>query len=186
MKVQVDAERLKDVQKQLGNFSHKAPDVITNALNRAMVSMATLLPREIQKEYHVKNATLKDTIRRNKASRARLVAEVKSSGKVIGLNHFKVTPKTVQPRRKKQIKIAVSKKNGMKQIMGAFVANANGIKVFKREGKKRLPIGRLFGPSVLQMADEENIVEAVNKKGYIEFEKRMNAEVNRVLRRVGV
>ena len=183
--VRVDADRLRDIQRQLGDFANKAPDVTSNALNRAMTNMASNLPKKVREHYHVKAGTVKDTLNVTKSTKATLKAEVRSSGKVIGLDHFKVTPKTVQPRRKKQLKIAVSKKAGMKQIMGAFISNLNGVKVFKREGKERLPINRLFGPSVPQMADEEGIVEHVNQQGYITFEKRVDHEVDRILNRAG-
>lgn len=183
--VRVDAERLRAIQSQLGDFAHKAPEVTSSALNRAMTNMASNLPKKIRENYHVKAGTVKDTLKVTKSTKSTLKAEVRSSGKVIGLDHYKVNPKTVQPRRKKQLKIAVGKKGGTKQIMGAFIANLNGVKVFKRAGKERLTINRLFGPSVPQMADEENIVEYVNQQGYITFEKRLENGVNRILSRAG-
>lgn len=111
-----------------------------------------------------------------------MAAVVRSKGNLIPLDRFKVTPRTVQPKRKKPIKIAV-KKNGAKSGGRAFVADINGIKVFKRVNKRRLPINRLFGPSIPQMLDNEEIREKINQEGFDTFNRRLDHEINRILSR---
>ncbi len=207
-RITVDDAELKRVKDRLGELEHKAPNVIANALNRAVSNVKANLPKEATKIYYIKNSKVKETLKEFKASQSRLEAGVRAKGKVIGLNHFKVSPKTVNPRRKSQLKIAIIK-NGLKQIPGAFNANINGVKVFTRTGKfsiatkgsykgrivKRGPrkgkpllreeIERKFGPSVPQMLDEEKIVENVNQDAYFTYEKRVNHEINRILSKMG-
>lgn len=183
MKIVIDKESIKDVERRLGKFPDKAPNAIANALNRSVSNVSSNIVKEVRKNYHIKAVDVKNTLKIFKASRSRLGAEVRSSGKPLGLNKFKVSPKTVNPKRKTQLKIAV-KKDGVKQILGAFIANLNGIKVFKREGKRRFPIARKFGPSVPQMIGNKERVNTINHEAWLTYEKRLNHEINRVLSRI--
>ena len=180
VRVNVDDAKLKEVQERLGEFAKKAPNAIANALNRTMTNVASNVTKGVREQYHIKAGEVKNNLKKTKATRSTLAAEVRARGPAIPLDRFKVSPKTVQPNRKKQLKVAV-KKDGTKQIMGAFIANLSGVKVFKREGKGRLPIARLFGPSVAQMAGNEKIVNNANEKAVVTFETRLNHEVNRIL-----
>lgn len=184
MRITIDDAELQRIRQRLGELQHKTPNVIANALNRSVSNIKANVPKEVRKDYHVKSADIKATLKDFKASASKLQAEVKSSGKLIGLDKFKVSPKTVNPKRKSQLKIAV-KKNGTKQILGAFIANINGTKVSQRDGKARLPISRLMGPSVPQMIGNEKIVNKINQDAYSTYETRTTHEINRLLSRMG-
>ncbi|MEK5069811.1 phage tail protein [Sporosarcina sp. FSL K6-1508] len=178
--VEVDERRLKEVQLRLGQFSKKAPNAIANALNRGADNINTNIKKEIRKEYHVKAGDVSATLKKHRASRGSLSANVESKGPLIGLDKFKVSPKTVNPKRKSLLSIAV-KKDGMKKVKGAFNADINGTKVFMRSTKKRLPIRRLFGPSVPQMLGNEEIRDVVESQGREKFEERLEHEITRIL-----
>ncbi|MEK8196259.1 phage tail protein [Lysinibacillus sp. FSL M8-0134] len=184
MLIQVDAAALRDVEQRLGQFANRAPNAIANSLNRASTNTASNITKETRSKYHLKPADIKATLKITKASKSVLSAEVRSSGEAVPLDRFKVSPKTVNPKRKSQLKIAV-KKNGMKQVLGAFVANLHGIKLFKRETNKRLPIARLFGPSIPQMIGNEETVRKINEQSWITYETRLNHEINRILGQLG-
>lgn len=184
VRFQIDTSVMEQVQQRLGQFSHRAPGAISSALNRAMTTVATAVPREGQEEYHVKTGDIKKTLKKSRASRSKLSAEVRSTGSPLGIEKFKVSPKTVNPRRKSQLKIAV-KKSGAKTSVGSFIASINDIKVFKRVTKSRLPIERLFGPSAPQMVDDEESVQQIHKKGTEMFSKRIEHEINRILGQLG-
>lgn len=183
-KIVVDKAELERVQQKLGELQHKAPNVIANALNRSISNISANIPKEVRQKYHIKAVDVKETLKIFKASASKLQGEVKSSGKTIGLDKFKVSPKTVNHKRKSQLKIAV-KKGGTKQILGAFIASVNGIKVFKRDGKSRLPISRLMGPSVPQMIGNDETVNKINQEANNTYETRINHEINRLLSRMG-
>lgn len=184
MLIQVDAAALRDVEQRLGQFANRAPNAIANSLNRASTNTASNITKETRSKYHLKPADIKATLKITKASKSVLSAEVRSSGKAVPLDRFKVTPKTVNPKRKSQLKIAV-KKDGIKQVLGAFIANLNGVKVFKRENDKRLPIARLFGPSIPQMIGNEGTVENINQNAQVTYETRLDHEINRILVQLG-
>lgn len=180
IRVRIDDAKLREVQERLGEFANKAPNVISNSLNRTMQNVATNVTKGIRENYTVKAGVVKENLKKTRASRSKLAAEVRVSGSPLPLDRYKVSPKTVQPNRKKQLKISI-KKGSTKQIMGAFIANISGIKVFKRDSKNRLPISRLYGPSVPQMADDEEIIRKVNEEAPITFNARIEHEVNRIL-----
>lgn len=180
--VELDRTMLEDVQRRLGEMEKKAPNVISSALNRALTNVASNVSKEVRQDYNIKAADIKSTLEKTRASKANLSAIVRSRGNLIPLDRFKVSPKKVSPKRKTPIKIAV-KKTGMKPLGGAFVADISGIKVFKRQSKKRLPIDRLFGPSVPQMLQNEGIRENINREGEDMFYRRLDHEINRILDR---
>jgi hypothetical protein len=184
MTVNVDEKLLKDVQKKLKDVPKKAPNAISNALNRAATNVNSNVSKEVRKEYVIKSGDIKATLTKTKATRSKLSAEVRSDGNVIPLDRFKVSPKTIKPNRKKPIKVAV-KKGGVKPVLGAFVADVSGIKVFERTSKKRLPIRRLFGPSVPQMLGNGGIREEIERQGQETFERRLDHEINRILEKRG-
>lgn len=180
VRIVVDDAELQRVQGMLGQIAHKAPNVIANSLNRSISNMNANITKEVRKDYHVKAGDIKSTLKAFKASKSNLSAEVKSTGKLVGLDKFKVTPKTVNPKRKSQLKIAV-KKDGVKQVLGSFVAAINGTKIFTRDGKKRLPISRLMGPSIPQMIGNEENVKAIQTKAWVAYQKNLNHYVNHLL-----
>ncbi|MCM3567854.1 phage tail protein [Neobacillus mesonae] len=178
--VRLDRRTVREVQRRLGDMSSKAPNVLASSLNRAVTNVASNISKELRKEYTVKTTDIKNTLDKTKASRSNLRAVVRSQGELIPLDKFKVSPKTVQPKRKKPIKIGV-KKDGIKPVLHAFVTDINGIKVFERMGKPRLPIRRLFGPSVPQMLNNEEVRNRINHEGYQMFNRRLDHEINRIL-----
>jgi len=180
--VDVDNRLLNEVREQLGEYSKKAPNAIASALNRAITNVAANVSKETRKEYIIKSSDIKETLRKVRASRSSMSGIVASKGRPIPIDRFKISPKKVQPKRKKPIKIAV-KKGSLRESLGAFVADINGIKVFKREGKKRLPINRIFGPSVPQMVGNEEVRAKINAEGLDTFNRYLDHEINRILNR---
>lgn len=178
--VTTDTQMLNDVRERLGTFSNKAPNVISRSLNRAVTNVSSNVSKEVRKQYVIKASDIKGTLSKTKASKANMSAIIRSRGELTPLDRFKISPKTVQPKRKRPIKVSV-KKDGLKTVLGAFVADIHGTKVFKREGKKRLPVTRLFGPSVPQMLNNEEIRLKINKEGRETFERRLDHEINRIL-----
>lgn len=176
----VDEQMIRNVQSKLVGFEKKAPVAISSALNRAMASVTKQITVETRSRYHIKAKDVRATLTKTKANRSNISAIVVSSGKTIPLDRFIVTPRTVQPRRKKPILVAV-KKGGKKPLPGAFVGDIQGIKVFKRKTNRRLPIGRMFGPSVPQMLKGQDIQSEINKAGRDMFYKRLDHEINRIL-----
>ncbi|WP_121614788.1 phage tail protein [Virgibacillus halodenitrificans] len=178
--VEVDKKMIREVQKKLGDFHKQTPNAISKAINRAVTNINSNVKKEIRNEYNIKAGDISPTLTKTRATRSALKGRVHSSGQPIPLDRFKISPKTINPRRKSPIKIAV-KKSGVKAVMGAFIADINGKKVFQRTRNTRLPIKRLFGPSVPQMLGNEEVHEEIEKQGQETLEKRLDHEINRIL-----
>ncbi len=100
MDINVDERMFIEVQRKLGRFHHKAPNALSNALNRAASNINKNVKKEVRKEYHIKAKDVGSTLKVSKANRSNLGAEVRSKGELIPLDRFKVSPKTVNPKRK--------------------------------------------------------------------------------------
>lgn len=178
--VRVDDRLFDQVQQRLGEFHRRAPNAIANALNRAASTIKSNASKKLRQEYNVKAGDIKETLAITKASGNNLGAVVLSTGGTIGLEKFKVSPKTVKPRRKSPIKVAV-KKGPTKPLPGAFPADISGIKIFRRKTNARLPIERLYGPSVPQMIDQEGIRDPLEQLGIETFHARLEHEIRRIV-----
>lgn len=182
LSIKVDKNKISEVERELGAYYKQAPNALYRALNRAATNVNSNIKKEVRKKYNIKAGDVNDTLTKTKASKNNLSATVRSSGELISLDKFKVSPKTVNPKRKSPIKVGV-KKDGVKVLMGAFVADIHGAKVFKREGKERLPIKKLFGPSVPQMIGNEEVKKEIENKGQETFDKRLEYEIDRIMKR---
>lgn len=183
--VNIDEQRMREIQVQLGNVQNKAPIAISRAMNRSVTAMETSISKGIRGKYHIKTGDVKGAMRSRKASPNALSAGVDVTGGVIGLDKFKVSPKTVNPKRKSQLKISVRKDSAAGGAAGAFNANINGLKVMKRTSEKRLPIERLYGPSVPQMAKNDEVSAGARRRGAEVFEDRLKREIRRLIERSG-
>lgn len=178
--VEFDRRTLREIENRIGPFTRRTPSAISNAINRAVTNVNSNIKKEVRKEYNIKAKDIQSTLTKTRATKTNLTGEVVSSGDLIALDKFKVSPKTVNPRRKTPIKIGV-KKDGLKPVLRAFVTDINGLKVMERKGKPRLPINRLFGPSIPQMIDNDGVREKIIQEGQQMFLNRFDHEINRIL-----
>lgn len=179
--IKADEKTLNYARERLGDFQKQAPAAVARALNRATTNVNSNIKKEARQVYHIKAADIQKTLTRTRATKSRLGSEVRSTGGVIPLDKFKITPKTVNPRRKTPIKAAVKKSGGPKAITGAFMADINGVKAFERVSEFRLPIRRLYGPSVPQMLENEQVADEINQLGQKTFDQRLEHEISRIL-----
>src|SRR5690554_1402652 len=180
--VRVDATEVRKVELLLGKQFKQAPTVIMRALNRAASSSKTAASKEVRQEYHVKAKDVNKTIKIYRASRKKLGALVISKDSKLPLDRFKFSPRT-RPKRppKGGIKVAV-KKDGLKNLMHAFLVDApGGAMIFERVGKPRLPIKRIMGPSVPQMLGTERVRTKFFEKARETYDKRLDHEIRRLL-----
>ncbi|GEN83625.1 hypothetical protein SLU01_19370 [Sporosarcina luteola] len=178
--VEIDQATVRYVQLRLGEFDKRAPNAISNALNRGMSNINTNVRKEIRKDYHIKAGDINATLSKIRATRGSLSSGVVSKGSLIGLDKFKVSPRTINPNRKTPLTVAVKKSGGSK-VPGAFMADISGPKLFMRIKKSRLPIRRLFGPSVPQMLGRKDIRDKIEQDGRDTFERRLQHEISRIL-----
>jgi hypothetical protein len=181
LKITIDTKEIMKTELKLGPYYKKAPLVIVRSLNRALTTAGKTASNIVRQRYTIKAGDVKKTFRLKKASRSLLTATLISKGEHVGLSHFQYSPKTPRPQDppKSGLKISVTKGSST-QFKRAFVADINGLKIFEREGKSRLPINELVGPAVPQMVGGPHVRPKVEEEAAKTYHKRLDHEIKRI------
>jgi hypothetical protein len=72
-------------------------------------------------------------------------------------------------KHKSGVSVQILRNGGRRQVMGrrgfgAFLSDLHGLKVFMRKEKKRLPIIRVTGPSIVHMVGHQSVIESFTDK----------------------
>lgn len=197
--IEISQQDIKSIRQRLGQFEDKAPNVLSRAINRTVTSIKTEIKREASKRYAVTQQTIGETLNARRASPKDLKGYVKSTGAVIPLGKFRVTPqKTVSYEdgepNPSHYSAAVLKRGALKALKHspkAFVAvmpNGHG-GVYERTGKKsrvnpqKEVIAQRFGPSVPHMIKNKVVIDSIQNKAESTLQKRIDAEINYILSR---
>nr|DAS86665.1 MAG TPA: minor tail protein Z [Caudoviricetes sp.] len=167
-------------------YKKELPACIARAINRSLEMVKTEQIRKTMESYSVQRAKLSSTINIFKSSKDNLTGNISSRGRAIGLDHFKLTPKT--RKRKASVKASVMK-TGYKALPHAFIAYHSGkLGAFERTGEfgfrgnsKREHIRRLMGPSAPQMLGNLSILEYLQGYADEKFRMRFEHEIDRVI-----
>ena len=190
----VEVTGVQEIERRLGALKTKAPLVVSRAINRAVSNVRKNLGKEVPQHYYVSSGTVRGTIRSVNANKGSLSGAVISRGNPIALSKFKVSPNRGVKRTKKGYSpnvysAGVEKSGGLKPLSGdpkAFMADMKSSThtgVWNRVSDSRLPIKQLYGPSVPQMAKNEEIMGKIHKEAGETLEKRIDAEVANILRK---
>ncbi|MHB0864754.1 phage tail protein [Paenibacillus sp. SEL3] len=180
--IRVDAKELAGMKKRYEKVKTQAKAAVSRAMNRVSSNARTNVKKEIAKEYVIKSGDVNKTLSTRKASASSTSSVVRSTSRGTGLDKYKFNPKRATGKRPKVLKAAVKKGGAVKGIKGAFVADKNGVKIFVREGKKRLPIRRLYGPPAPEMFNQQKVRTPVEQKARETFEERIMHELDRELK----
>ena len=130
--------------KNVINFRALPPKVARSSINELTKHAKTSISKSIRKEYNLRAKTVNAAMSVSLAKGRDFSGEIHIKGKRIGLEKFGAR------QTKRGVKVKVKKT--AKVIKGAFMVPTLGNKVFMRKGPQRLPIRRLTGPSVPQLA----------------------------------
>lgn len=159
---------------------------ISMSVNKIALSARTQMAREAAREYFIGVGKARKTISiTKKAAINSLKAQITSVGNPNSLAHFKISPKKVQHkgRKNKKIRVQVKRSGGGATLDRAFVmaiGKGDSVGVFERKKETRYPIRKLFGPSVPSMLKNEEIQRELEKS----TAKKLNRELNRQLARI--
>lgn len=185
----IDTKQVKRVAIELQKIPGQIPKATMQAMNRTIDHIYTQTSKEVRKDYVIKDADVKSTLRKIKATPGRLGGAVISSGRTLTLyHHFKVSPSNPKKGRRYQLKVTI-KKGKPELIMTdpkPFIATANNAKqVMKRVGKARKPVTVLRSLSVPQMISNETIMQNIQISAQKMLDKRIEHEISRRLKKVG-
>ncbi|WP_051775873.1 phage tail protein [Paenibacillus tyrfis] len=178
-------KELKQATVSLRFVEKNIPKAFSAAMNRVSAGVKTEAAKKVRETYYVKHGDVLKTIKVSKANPAKLEMLLTSRGPSIPLIKFRTTPSTPPARQPKVLKAAVKKEGGKKPIRGAFVVQMGSghVGVFRRAGKKRLPVDELYGPSIPVMLGEPGVAEHLQEEAQRRMGQRLDHEVNRVLGR---
>ena len=166
-----EVKGLKELQDALDPKRYKK--IATRALNKLGSQTKTAVSREGRNTYNIKRDRLDSGFYMRRATWENLAVLLRYSGRTPGLQRFDAR------RTNRGVTVKVRKSGGRRVVQGAFMPKRI-IGVYKREGKERFPIKRLYGPDVPGMvntvgmeAAEQVIDEKADKILTHEFEYEM-------------
>ncbi len=179
--VRLNANQIERAELLLRNIRGGAGKAMARAINRSVQSARASMVRSAREEYTAKARAIRNTISIKKASNSNPEAVIKSEGSPLPLREFSVSPRTENGKRRSPIRVSV-KKGQKSSFERAFVVRTGGsVNVFSRIGSNRLPIEKLYGPSVPQMIGNENVITRVSDDATKMMEKRLDHEIERML-----
>ena len=162
------------LQRTLQAVPKALPKVLSRALNKTATTVRAEVSRGLKKESKMNVSVIKKAIAFTKATYKVWVARLDVFGKRIPLVQFNARPKG------KGIAYSI----GKKYIQGGFIQTMptghRGALI--RQGKARLPIHELFGPSLGIVLEKSAgmLKKATNGAGAL-LEKNIDAQVNLIL-----
>jgi hypothetical protein len=177
LKISVDT---REVEAMLRDLRAQMPNRVAAALNRTATSVRAEAVRKIRERRALPAATVRDALTIRRAIKGYLVAEIVASGKPIPLRDYSARA------GKKGVTVKVSRQGGRKGPVRKFgnkafaLAKAGG-HVFVRTGPRRLPIQKLFGPSIPGTFLRKEVLAALRTVAVTMFPKRL-AEAARYAR----
>lgn len=181
MRVTVAADRaLERAGRLLSEVPGGVEKALVSSLNRAAQMGKTQATREVTSRYTVKAKDVRPTMKLSRATKSSLEAEIESRGPALGLSHYRHSPRSdTTGSRRKPIRVAVKRDGGLKPLGKAFVWRG---KIMERSQRTRLPINKMMGPSVPSVMNNPEIVDAVLQTSEENVVKRLDHEVNRILK----
>ena len=138
MQLHIDTREIADLGQLFSSAGNRAPKAIARALNHTGGVASTQVKRALVRQVGVKSAAVNAALRKVRATPAGLIFELRSSGKHLGLKDFAA----------RQTKRGVSAAPWRQRRVFPNTFMGPGGHVYKRTSKKRLPIEKLWGPSI--------------------------------------
>lgn len=166
---------IEQVTKALSDLQRvKVPKVAARALNKTIGNVRTQASKSIRQERALSAKVVKDALKVEKATQAKLTASLTASGRPIPLREYQAR------QGKKGVTVKVSP--GARKLVvhagnKAFEIDKFGKHVYARTGTKRTPIKKLYGPSIPATFLKEVVVEAMRKVGGENWPKRFTEEL---------
>lgn len=173
--IKISAENIANAQHLL----KIAPKEITNAAVAAINRTATTVNKQVSKSicerYAIKARDVKKHIKKHRANKSKLTAEIIGSGDRLLITYF-----DVKRNKKGPIKVRVLRGGSLKAAPGMFFGNTKrGFSgVLKRVRTTRYPLEVPHGPSVPSMFGNETIMKNLTDLANETLNKRFEHEIS--------
>lgn len=169
IEIEVSHESAKVLEEQLQAMKgEKVYSAMSSAARRAASHAKRIGTRHVRQTYTIDAASIKaaTSIRGTQGGAILRIAGPRKS-----VGHYKA--------KKRAGGIFVSIKKGSGDIVPRSFAYSNTF--FKRTGKPRLPIERIYGPAVPQLFGNDAIKEEIAAEAMKKYEERLRHEVGRLI-----
>lgn len=178
--VELDKKALSRALTVLNAFGERGGRAVTRSVNRALTAIKTVAGKAAREQFTIR--TVKDIKSSLRVSRAAVSGDViegrvESRGLAISGSHFKYKPRTMDPAQNKPGKRRLeleSLKGTPQTVERGFVWNS---RLYRRVGRKRLPIVTVAGPSAPEMLSNEKVQQRMQARGAQVLEERLQHEV---------
>ena len=196
-----DGDAVKKAQAVLSGVEGGIEKAVMRSMNRALSSGKTALVKGVKSTYEVNDEPVRDAVKVRRASVTRLAGSIDVKGKALSARHFAHDPagKDTTGSSRKTVRIAIKKgktsalKTGFiwdggwgTEKHAIYLRSGGKVRATKgrHAGKKYIvdKLKKMTGPSVPQMAGNEEVSEAVEKRVQEIFERRLTHETNRILK----
>jgi len=202
--IQIDTSQVDNLLKELEGFEEEVASATYHALNRTIDQVITQTARVVKQNYAIKDTAqdIKKTFRGGikRPTKTDLTASLTSRGHTLSFAHFPFSPKKPPKRPKKGFKsafqkavvVTIKKSTGAVLSRKGFVAHTGAkdpakvqYNVFKRLGRKRLPIAPIRTLSIPQMISNEKVSDEIQKFAQDKFHERLEHEITREILNIG-
>lgn len=198
--IKFDEKKLAEVEATLRHIPKAAPKAISRAVNRAAQEAKTEAVRRVRDRYHIRAKDVNEVTKIKRSNPSTLVATIRAVDSTLPLSKFKITPNR-RPGKKGALPVRarVLKSSSNKRIRGGFMATVGaghkGAFIRAGKGKTRrkkrtdgvmteLPIEQNYGPSIPQMLGYKSVEDSVEKVATESMNKRLEHEVEQILKGV--
>lgn len=180
--VKIDDKAIENAKLLLSQIPRGAESAISRAINRTMQGARTQIVRVVKERYTLKATDIRQTLSVVKSDKNTLTGEIKSRGTQLNASHFMHRPHgDTTGNKRRQVFVSFTKGKRFSVDRG-FVWQG---RIYKREGKKRLPIQSMYGPSVPQMIGSKESIERIERGMTDTFNKRIMHEIDVSLKGYG-
>ena len=175
----VDTREYDALVKRFTDAGKNAQVELKRALISSQRAAKTEFSRAARAIYNIKNASFQRNFSVTKPDQSRLSYTVVGEKKGINLASFGAR------QNKKGIVVQIRKDTGKKLIKGAFFPSAgdkSGVP-FKRDGRPRLPVSVLYGPSAADMLAAKPVRDPAVKTTKTRLNDDITKRINRITRR---
>lgn len=184
----IQDKELKKAIKELNKIPKNVNHATARALNDGLVTCGKVAAQETAKEYVIKQADIKSTFKKHRASIEHLEAKINSEGEKLKLSFFPYSPNQTTNKKRKngkpyassKVKVRVKRNEGRKVVHHALPAFSNK-GIYYRKSKKRFPIQTMFTTSIPGMIENPKVGEIAVEKGSEQAEKRLIHHLERLI-----
>lgn len=138
--LKIDASALTNIGRAYEEAGKDAPKIISRALNHTGDKALTKVRRVIRKETGLAKDKVDEAVTKRSAYHSRLIYEITGKGGAHPLRDFGA--------RQTQRGVSAAPWKRRQLFAGTFLVPSLGGHVFHRTGRERLPIEKLYGPSI--------------------------------------